>query len=84
MQVNNRIQSNNYNASFGRPGAYRMGGSSNEQVRKIVNDYSRSSNKSTKELVESLIDKLDRSEIRELAEKLEKKTKEPNIDNTWF
>lgn len=85
MQVN-RVQSNNYNASFGRlrPCGYNSS-SANAKVQSFVDSYSRSNNKiSMKEIAEKLVDKLDKSELKELAKQLEKASKPANIDTTWL
>ncbi len=88
MQVHG-IQSNNYNASFGRFGRSRFSSSSTSGVKEVLDSYCRGnkSNKSknsAKELAESLIDKCNEQELKQLAEKLEKKLSTPNIDTSWL
>lgn len=91
MQVNG-IQSNNYNASFGRFGRSRFSSSSKSGVKEVLDSYCRGnkSNKSNKsknsakELAEALIDKCNEQELKQLAEKLEKKLSTPNIDTSWL
>lgn len=92
MQVN-RIQSNNYNASFGRLGGYASSSISASNIGEALDSYCRSvrSNRScrrgrgsVKDLVENLIDKCDKSELKEIAENLEKKLRTPNVDTSWL
>lgn len=77
MQVN-RIQSNNYNASFGRVSCNRS--SSNNfasGVKEVIGSYCGNGGRdsSAKDLVEKLIDKCDDSELKEIAKKISKKLK---------